>query len=79
MTPSLSGRTAVIDLSIVIVTWNTRELVLECLASVEREVRALEGSCGLSVETWVVDNGSEDGTAEAIAERIGRVFYSDSA
>ena len=65
-----------IDLSIVVVTWNTRELVLECLASVEREVRSLagkrgessgpEGSRGFSVETWVVDNGSEDGTAEAI-------------
>jgi GT2 family glycosyltransferase len=73
----------VIDLSIVVVTWNTRELVIECLASVERELHALatgrgeecglEGSRGLSVETWVVDNGSEDGTAEAIAERFSWV------
>jgi GT2 family glycosyltransferase len=63
----------VIDLSIVVVTWNTRELVLACLESIEREMRALDGSGRLSVETWVVDNGSQDGTADAIAGRFGRV------
>ena len=30
-----------IDLSIVVVTWNTRELVLDCLESIEREDLAL--------------------------------------
>lgn len=52
------------DLSIVIVNFNTRELVLECLASVEREVRA-PGS-ELSFEVFVVDNGSSDGSVEAV-------------
>ncbi|MGE4608553.1 MAG: glycosyltransferase family 2 protein [Myxococcota bacterium] len=52
------------DLSIIVVTWNTRDLVLDCLASIER----VGGSCGAGyvVETLVVDNGSEDGTAQAV-------------
>ncbi len=55
-----------IDLSIVVVTWNTRELVLECLASIAAELRSADGSPGLATETCVVDNGSSDGSAEAI-------------
>jgi hypothetical protein len=47
---------AVVDLSIVIVSWNTRELLGHCLAALERAV------AGLRVETIVVDNGSSDGT-----------------
>ena len=54
-----------IDLSIVVVTWNTRELVLECLDSIERA-----DDDGLSSETWLVDNGSCDGTVEAVFERF---------
>jgi N-acetylglucosaminyl-diphospho-decaprenol L-rhamnosyltransferase len=46
---------------VVIPTLNARELLLECLASLERQtVRA---------SVVVVDNASTDGTAEAIAER----------
>ena len=55
-----------IDLSIVVVTWNTRDLVLECLASIEAELRSAEGSPELATETCVVDNGSSDGSVEAI-------------
>jgi len=55
-----------IDLSIVVVTWNTRELVLECLASIEAELRAADGSPALATEICVVDNGSNDGSSEAI-------------
>ncbi len=56
-----------IDLSIVVVTWNTRDLVFECLASIERaSVNRLEGARRLEIETLVVDNGSVDGTVEAI-------------
>ena len=57
----------VIDLSIVVVTWNTRDLVLECLASIERaRMERPMGAGRLEIETLVVDNGSHDGTAEAI-------------
>ncbi len=59
-----------IDLSIVVVTWNTRDLVLECLASIESELRCEGGSRGLAAETCVVDNASSDGTLEAIRQRF---------
>jgi GT2 family glycosyltransferase len=59
-----------IDLSIVVVTWNTRELVLACLASIEAELDAGDGSPQLAIETCVVDNGSSDGSVEAIRRRF---------
>jgi GT2 family glycosyltransferase len=59
-----------IDLSIVVVTWNTRQLVLECLASIASELRGEGESPGLSAETCVVDNASSDGTLEAIRQRF---------
>lgn len=49
-----------IDLSIVIVTWNARDLLLAALASIVREVR------GVSYEVIVVDNASGDGSADAV-------------
>ena len=49
-----------LDLSIVIVSFNTRERTLECLAS----LRAAE--LGLDHEVIVVDNGSRDGTQAAL-------------
>jgi len=51
------------DLSIVIVSWNTRELLDACLAS----LAAAAGD--LLVETVVVDNASRDGTPELVATR----------
>ena len=57
-----------IDLSIVVVNWNTRALLLECLASIEGETRA--SNDGLHVETLVVDNGSVDGSVAAVAARF---------
>lgn len=50
------------DLSAVVVAWNTRELLLACLASLEREA----ARAGLTLQTIVVDNASTDGTAEAV-------------
>jgi hypothetical protein len=47
-------------LSIVIVSWNTRDLLRRCLAS----IRANHGD--LEVEVVVVDNGSHDGTPAMI-------------
>jgi len=56
----------VTDLSVVVVSYETRDLLLECLASVLAEARAGD----LSVETWVVDNGSRDGSVAAVRERF---------
>src|SRR6188508_3313566 len=47
--------------SVVIVTWNSREDVLRCLASLAAHVR-------LSHEVIVVDDGSDDGTPTAVRE-----------
>lgn len=47
------------DLSIIVVSYNTRQLVEDCLLSVERH---LEGR--LDYELIVVDNASKDGTPE---------------
>jgi hypothetical protein len=43
--------------AIAVVSWNTRDLLARCLASLEPEVRR-----GLA-EVWVVDNASDDGSA----------------
>jgi GT2 family glycosyltransferase len=48
------------DVSIVIVSFNTLNVLRECLQSIERE------SDGLNVEIWVVDNNSSDGSPEMI-------------
>ena len=53
-----AGRTAAPTVSVIIVTWNSRDDVLRCLASVN-------GS-GVDLEVLVVDNGSEDGTVAAV-------------
>ena len=57
------------DLSVVIVSWNTRELLLQCLKSVYEEATA----SGLGVEAIVVDNASSDGSADAVREQFPEV------
>ena len=52
------------DLSIVIVSYNTREMTLACLHS------TLSGSEGVTREVFLVDNDSRDGTVEAIREQF---------
>lgn len=57
-----------LDLSVVIVSWNVRELLRRCLASLLRDVApAAEGHFvlpgGRTLEVWVVDNSSSDGSA----------------
>ncbi len=58
------------ELSIVIVNWNTRDILLNCLASVYETVGSTLGD---GLEVWVVDNGSTDGSAAAVKERFSRV------
>lgn len=50
-----------LDLSIVVLSWNTRELTLACLAALQRDESTL------AREIIVIDNGSHDGSADAIA------------
>jgi len=49
------------DVSILIVNWNTRELLRRCLQSLARGVGAVDA------QVMVVDNGSADGSAEVAA------------
>ncbi|MFC1811243.1 glycosyltransferase family 2 protein [Thermodesulfobacteriota bacterium] len=48
------------DLSIIIVNWNTKKLLLDCLESIFETVK------NMSIEIWLVDNASTDGSAEAV-------------
>ncbi len=50
-------------LSIVIANWNTKELIKQCLSSIFVSVRK-----GLKYEVIVIDNGSDDGSAEYLEE-----------
>ena len=54
-----------IDLSIIIVNWNTCALLRDCLHSV------LASAVPLSVEIILVDNGSTDGSAEMLKQEFG--------
>ncbi len=51
------------DVSIILVSWNTRDLLLACLASLPAALG------GLHADVWVVDNGSADGSVAAVRER----------
>lgn len=56
--------------SIVIVSFNTRELTGRCLDSLAAECRRL--NAGQSAEILVVDNASRDGSAEMLAQRCAQ-------
>jgi GT2 family glycosyltransferase len=58
----------VTDLSIIVVNWNGRQYLLDCLASIEREILSRRDAQRIEVETLVVDNGSEDGSVQAVRE-----------
>ncbi len=55
------------SLSFIIVNWDTKNLLLNCLASVYRTVK------GHSFEIFVVDNGSRDGSIEAVRDLYSQV------
>jgi GT2 family glycosyltransferase len=55
-------------LSIIIVSWNTQELLRRCLASIK------EGAGSFTIEVIVVDNGSHDGTPEMIRAEFSEVI-----
>lgn len=55
-----------LDLGIVIVNYNTRDLLRECLASV------YAGRGTFSYGVWVVDNASTDGSAEMVAREFSQ-------
>jgi GT2 family glycosyltransferase len=54
------------DLSIVIVNWNTRDMLRNCLDSIPV-------SCEIQTEIIVVDNASEDGSSQMVTEEFPEV------
>lgn len=55
------------DLSIIVVSWNTRDLLAQCLDA----IFAYPPRC--EIEVWVVDNGSKDGSAEMVRKQFPQV------
>ena len=60
------------DISVIIVNWNTRTFLLQCLESL------YQGAGDTTMEVWVVDNGSGDGSAVAVRERFPQVALIES-
>ncbi len=56
-------------LDIIIVNWNVRDLLADCLRSVEADV----ARSGLAAEIWVVDNASHDGSVEMLRRDFPQV------
>ncbi len=54
----------VVDVAVIVVTWNAKDVVRRCLASLE------DACAGLSRQIIVVDNGSSDGAAEMVAREF---------
>ena len=61
-----------LDISIVVISYNTREMTLECIRSI------YEQTDGVSYEVIVVDNRSGDGSAQAVAEHFPDVILTKS-
>jgi len=61
-----------VDLSIIIVNWNTKDLLNQCLKSLNQTFQRLK------MEIFVVDNGSTDGSGEAVKEARPEVILIDN-
>ena len=59
------------NLSVIIVNWNTRELLAQCLASVVSDLP--------SIEVYVVDNASVDGSAQMVSRQFPSVHLVENA
>ena len=56
-----------LDVSIIIINWNTRDLLAACLTSI------YDTALGLTFDVWVVDNGSTDGSVEMVRDAFPEV------
>lgn len=54
--------TKLVDLTVIVVSWNTRELLRRCLQTLKAELQDLDA------EVFLVDNASADGSAEMVAQ-----------
>ncbi len=56
-----------VDISFIIVNWNTRNILIDCLDSIYKTVS------GIDLEIYVVDNNSTDGSQETIKKKFPSV------
>ena len=56
-----------VDISIIIVNWNTKELLLDCLTSAFQTIK------NVTFEVWLVDNASTDGSVETAKDRFPEI------
>ena len=59
-----AGWQGMVDISIVMVNWNTKHLLLQSLGSIYQTSKKMK------IEVWVVDNGSSDGSVTAVREKF---------
>ena len=57
-----------LDLSIILVNWNTRDLLKECIKSI------IDNHEQLAIEIFVIDNASHDGSARMVKEYFPEVI-----
>lgn len=67
-----TGSNTSLLLSVVIVNWNTRALLAECITAVEREMASI------AHDIWVVDNGSTDGSVAMLRRDFASVNVIES-
>ena len=65
--PNLTERDGEFDITIIIVSYNTRDMTVDCIRSVRDQVFAVR------VEIIVLDNASTDGSVEAIRENFPEI------
>jgi len=58
-----------LDVAVVIVSWNVRDYLANCLRSLYSEI----DRSGLKADVWVVDNASTDGTIDLLADLYSHV------
>ncbi len=59
-----------IDISVIIVNWNTRDLLSCCLSSLEQNINRLSNT---HFETFVIDNASSDGSVKLVGKHFSWV------
>ncbi|HEX6513533.1 MAG TPA: glycosyltransferase family 2 protein, partial [Chloroflexota bacterium] len=65
--PTPNTQQPIPDVSVVVVSYNVRELLAACLESVYRQ------QLSHRMDVWVVDNASRDGSAEMVRQRFPQV------
>lgn len=62
-----------VDVSIIIVNWNTRDILRDCLSSVYEQTK------DITFEIIVIDNASSDGSTQMIQKEFPQVILIDNA